>query len=314
MLNFQEALLLAATTPPAALFRAADELRRARFHNSFDLCSIVNARAGKCSENCKFCAQSSAYDTAIETYELVDPGKALEQARENEVWGVHRFSLVTAGRMVSERDLVRFGEIYIQLRAETGLSLCASMGFLTRKKALQLKEFGVVRYHCNLEASRSFFPQVCSSHSWEDKVETLNIAREAGLEICSGGIIGMGETLRQRLELAFELQSLGVLSIPLNILTPIPHTPFADLEPLSLEEILTCVAMFRLINPRAVVRMAGGRLLLGHEQYQCFTSGANGAIVGNYLTTVGNSLQEDLRMLEGLGFSFDSQRLDGHDR
>jgi len=247
-------------------------------------------------------------------HSLVDSGKALEQARENEACGVHRYSLVTAGRAVSQRALARFGEIYTRLRAGTGLSLCASMGFLTREKAVQLKGFGVVRYHCNLEASRSFFPQVCSSHSWEDKVETLNIARDAGLEICSGGIIGMAETLRQRLELAFELQELGVLSIPLNILTPIPHTPFADLEPLGLTEILTCVAMFRLINPRAVVRMAGGRMLLGDAQYQCFTSGANGAIVGNYLTTAGNTLQGDLQMLQDLGFSFHDQRHKGHDR
>ncbi|MDP3480671.1 MAG: biotin synthase BioB [Desulfoprunum sp.] len=313
-LEFQEACLLATETPPAVLFQAADQLRRALHHNTFDLCSIINARSGKCSENCKFCAQSSSYDTAIETYELVDSGKAIDQARENEAHGVRRFSLVTAGREVSDRQLARFGDIYKQLRAATGLSLCASMGFLTSEKALRLKEFGVVRYHCNLEASRSFFPQVCSTHSWKEKVETLQIAREAGLELCSGGIIGMGESLIQRLELAFELRELGVLSIPLNILTPIPHTPFAGLAPLSLEEVLTCVAMFRLINPKAVIRMAGGRMLLEAEQYRCFTSGANGAIVGNYLTTAGNTLEEDLRMLQELGFSFDCNRDETNDK
>lgn len=302
-LEFDEACRLAGETPLPVLVEAADRLRRAVHRNAFDLCSIINARSGRCSENCRFCAQSSFHHTDIETYELVDAGRALDQASENEAQGVHRFSLVTAGREVGDRQLEWFGDIYEQLRAATGLSLCASMGFLTAEKARRLKEFGVSRYHCNLEASRGFFPQVCSTHSWQEKVETLRIAREAGLEICSGGIVGMGETLEQRLELAFELRELGVLSIPLNILTPIPQTPFAALQPLSPEEVLTCVAMFRLINPKAVIRMAGGRMLLGGGQYRCFTSGANGAIVGNYLTTAGNTLVEDLRMLQGLGFT-----------
>lgn len=305
-LEYEEAFVLAAATPAPMLFQAADELRRRLHHDSFDLCSIINARSGKCTEDCKFCAQSACYETAIDTYELVDAAKAVAQARENEAHGVRRFSLVTAGRTVSDRQLTGFGEIYRQLQDETGLALCASMGFLTAEKARRLKEMGVARYHCNLEASRSFFPQVCSTHSWQEKVETLKTAREAGLELCSGGIIGMGENLRQRLELAFELRELGVLSIPLNILTPIPNTPFADLKPLSLDEVLTCVAMFRLINPKAVIRMAGGRMLLAEEQYRCFTSGANGAIVGNYLTTVGNTLEEDLQMLRALGFAFNA--------
>lgn len=302
-LNFKEAWHLAISTPASVLYQSADQLRRQMHQDSFDLCSIINARSGKCSEDCKFCAQSACYETAVETYELVDSSKALEQARENEAHGVHRFSLVTAGRAVSDQQLTRFGDIYRQLQAGTGLALCASMGFLTADKARRLREFGVGRYHCNLETSRSFFPQVCSTHSWEEKVATLRTAREAGLELCSGGIIGMGESLQQRLELAFELRELEVLSIPLNILTPIPNTPFADLQPISVDEVLTCVAMFRLINPRAVIRMAGGRMLLAAEQYRCFTSGANGAIVGNYLTTTGATLAEDLQMLRDLGFS-----------
>ena len=311
-LNFEEAWQLAISTPATVLYQSADQLRRQLHHDSFDLCSIINARSGKCSEDCKFCAQSACYETAIETYELVDSRMALEQARENEAHGVRRFSLVTAGRTVSDQQLSRFGDIYQQLQASTGLALCASMGFLTADKARRLREFGVGRYHCNLEASRSFFPQVCSTHSWEEKVATLITAREAGLELCSGGIIGMGESLQQRLELAFELRELGVLSIPLNILTPIPNTPFADLKPLSVDEVLTCVAMFRLINPRAVIRMAGGRILLAAEQYRCFTSGANGAIVGNYLTTTGSTLAEDLQMLRNLGFSFKGHEDEEH--
>ncbi len=301
-LTFAEALELMQTTEPAKLYQAADTLRQRLNKNSLDLCSIVNATSGKCSENCKFCAQSSHYDVEVATYDMVDVVKAVDLAKENEKSGVQRFSLVTAGRTVSEKNLDEFSRIYRRLQEETQLSLCASMGFLTLEKALKLKEMGVTRYHCNLETSRSFFPKVCSSHSWDEKVATIQIAREAGLEVCSGGIIGMGESLEQRLELAFELRGLEILSIPLNILTPIKETPFAELKPLSVAEVLTCVAIFRFINPRAVIRLAGGRNLLGEEQKRCFTAGANGAIVGNYLTTAGNSLKQDTDMFRALGF------------
>lgn len=301
-LSFTQALDLVTSENPEDLFQAADQLRR-EFHNdNLDLCSIVNAKSGKCSEDCKFCAQSSWYDVAIESYESVAEETALMMARENEAHGVQRFSLVTAGRTVSEKQLNVFGELYRQLQRETKMSFCASMGMLTREKAELLKSFGVTRYHCNLEASRSYFPKVCTTHTWEEKAASIRIAQEVGLEVCSGGIIGMGETLENRLELAFELRELGILSIPLNILTPIPNTPFADLAPLSLSEILTCVAMFRFINPHAVIRLAGGRGVLGDAQDRCFTSGANGAIVGNYLTTAGNNLEQDIDMFRRLGF------------
>jgi len=302
LLSLDQALKLATTANPQELFLAADQLRRAFHNDNLDLCSIVNAKSGKCSEDCKFCAQSSWYDAAIESYETVAEATALQMARENEAHGVQRFSLVTAGRTVSDTQLEVFGELYQQLRAQTKMSFCASMGMLTREKAEKLKSFGVTRYHCNLEACRNYFPKVCTTHSWEEKVASIRIAQEVGLEVCSGGIIGMGENLEHRLELAFELRELGILSIPLNILTPIPNTPFAHLEPISVSEILTCVAMFRFINPQAVIRLAGGRGMLGEEQSRCFTSGANGAIVGNYLTTAGNNLREDIDMFRQLGF------------
>ena len=162
------------------------------------------------------------------------------------------------------------------------------MGLLNRDKARRLKEMGVSRYHCNLEASRGFFPRVCTTHTWERKGRPCSLAREAGLSLCSGGIIGMGETMEDRIDLALELRDLEVDSIPINILTPIAGTPLADLPPLGIEEVLTTVALFRLINPEAVIRMAGGRQQLGADQYRCFTAGANGAMVGNYLTTSGS--------------------------
>ena len=302
-LDFDQALQVAAESEPTALYEAGDRLRKEMHGDHFDLCSIINARSGKCSENCKFCAQSSRYQTEIETYDIVSYEEVRRQGLENESLGVVRYSLVTAGREVSARDIESFAAMYGQLGHESDLYFCASMGFLTREKADKLVESGVKRYHCNLETCRSFFPQICTTHRWEDKVETIRIARAAGMDICSGGIIGLGESFEQRLELAFELRELDVLSIPINILTPIPGTPLGEVERLSLGEVLTCIAMFRLINPRAVVRLAGGRAQLGDEQYRCFQAGANGAIVGNYLTTTGNSIVEDLQMIESLGFT-----------
>lgn len=301
-LDLNQALELASGNEPTALYEAADRLRKELHGDHFDLCSIINARSGKCSENCKFCAQSSRYQTEIETYDIVSYEEVRRQGLENESLGVVRYSLVTAGREVSGEDIELFAAMYGQLGHESELYFCASMGFLTREKAERLVEAGVRRYHCNLETCRSFFPSICTSHTWEDKVETIKIARAAGMDICSGGIIGLGESFEQRLELAFELRELEVLSIPLNILTPIPGTPLGKLSTLSLGEVLTCIAMFRFINPQAVVRLAGGRAQLGDDQYRCFQAGANGAIVGNYLTTTGNSIVEDLQMIESLGF------------
>lgn len=302
-ITFEEALELAEHADPTALYEAADELRKRLHGNHFDLCSIINARSGKCSENCRFCAQSSRYQVDIETYGMVPYEEVRRQGKENESQGVGRFSLVTAGKEVSDEDIESFGDIYKKLGEESELYFCASMGLLTREKARKLVESGVRRYHCNLEACRDFFPKVCTTHTWDQKVETIKIAREAGMDICSGGIIGMGEKLKHRIELAVELRELGVYSIPINILTPIPGTPFGDHENISLGEVLTCIALFRFINPHAVVRLAGGRALLGNEQYRCFVSGANGAIVGNYLTTAGNKIPEDIGMIEKLGYT-----------
>lgn len=302
-LEYDQALELAKTNEPMALYEAADRLRKEMHGDHFDLCSIINARSGKCSENCKFCAQSSRYQTEIETYDIISYEEVRRQGLENESMGVVRYSLVTAGREVSEKDVESFAAMYDQLGHESDLYFCASMGFLTKEKAERLVAAGVKRYHCNLETCRSFFPQICTSHTWEEKVTTIEIARAAGMDICSGGIIGLGESFEQRLELAFELQELDVLSIPINILTPIPGTPLGEIDQLSLSEVMTCIAMFRLINPMAVVRLAGGRAQLGDEQYRCFQVGANGAIVGNYLTTAGNSIAEDLQMIHSLGFS-----------
>ncbi len=303
-LSYEQALALADGSDLSELCRAADELCRFFHGSSFDLCSIINARSGRCSEDCRYCAQSARYPAAIDSYEQIETAAALDQARENDCHGVRRLSLVTAGRSVAGDQLEDLGRLYAELGRETGLLLCASMGLLTREKAERLVAFGVRRYHCNLESCRDYFPQVCTTHTWEEKVETILLARAAGMDICSGGIIGMGESREQRLQLAFELRELAVMSIPINILTPIAGTPFSELEPISFPEVLRTIAMFRFINPQAVIRLAGGRNQFGPDQYQCFGAGANGAIVGNYLTTAGNGLEQDLQAIGKMGFRF----------
>ena len=287
------------------LWRAADDIRRHFCGTHFDLCSIINARSGNCTENCRFCAQSARHHTGIESYEAVDENEALMQARDNDQHGVHRISLVTSGRSLSPDALAELTWLFGSMAASTPMLLCASAGFLTEEIAASLYAAGVRRYHCNLEASRKYFPQVCTTHTWEEKAETLRLARKMGMSLCSGGIIGMGESIEDRIDMAFELRELEVQSIPVNILTPIAGTPLAELTPLAVDEALTTVALFRCINPDAVIRMAGGRQQLGTGQYRCFTAGANGAIVGNYLTTTGSSIADDLVRLSALGFTFE---------
>lgn len=301
-LEFEQAIELAQKAILTDLCEAADKLCRDIHGTRFDLCSIINARSGKCSEDCKYCAQSVHHNTDIKTYEQIALQTAVEQARENDAYGISRLSLVTAGRSLKESQIDAMGELYTSMAEGTELRFCASMGFLTEDTARRLVSFGVIRYHCNLETCREYFPSICTTHTWEEKVKTLRIAKAAGMDLCSGGIIGMGETLEHRLQLAFELRELGVQSIPINILSPIESTPLAAVEPISLEDVLRCVALFRLINPHAIIRIAGGRGRFGKDQYRLFAAGANGAIVGDYLTTTGAGVVEDLVEFTKLGF------------
>ena len=298
------ALALAKGEDKQGLYQLADAVRRHYMGNAFDLCSIINAKSGNCSENCRFCAQSARHHTGIESYTIIPEDEALAIAEENDRNGVKRLSLVTSGRSLSNKTVAELGNLYDKMGKSTGLLFCASAGLLDDHSVTALRQAGVGRYHCNLEASRNYFPQVCTTHTWEEKVETLRLAREHGMSLCSGGIIGMGESLEDRIDLALQLRELGVKSIPVNILTPIEGTPLEVLTPLSLDEVLTAVALFRLINPDAVIRMAGGRQQLGPDQYRCFSSGVNGAIVGNYLTTDGSGIEQDLAQIRALGYTF----------
>lgn len=284
------------------LCRLADDLRQYFTGNSFDMCSITNARSGRCSEDCKWCAQSSHYKTKIDTYELVDPDFAIEQAINNEKKGVHRYSLVTSGRKVNDNNLQKLIDVYKKISEKSDIHLCASMGLLSKDQLKMLKEAGIGHYHCNLETARSYFPELCTTHTYEEKVLTIKAAQEIGLSVCSGGIIGMGETMEQRIELAIELRELGILSIPINFLMPVEGTPLESAQQLSDDEILTTLAIFRIINPTAMIRFAGGRQLIKHIQQKALQAGVSAALVGDLLTTVGSDIDEDICNFKNAGF------------
>lgn len=278
----------------------------ARFHTrKFDSCSIINARSGRCSENCKWCAQSAHYHTGIREYALVDRDTCMHLARYNASRGIGRFSMVTSGRRLSGEEFRTACSYLHELHHTDGIDLCASMGLLNASQLAELRRAGVTRYHCNLETAPSFFPTLCTTHTIDQKVDTLRMAREAGMEVCSGGIIGMGETMEQRVELALKLREIRPVSIPLNILHPIPGTPLESMPPLTADEVLDTVAIFRMVHPRAVIRFAGGRDSLSPEtQREAIRIGVNGAIMGDLLTTIGSRIEQDKIMVQQCGMEF----------
>ena len=284
------------------LCRAADQVRRALCGDRGELCTIVNGRSGRCSEDCRFCAQSCHYHTQAEEYPFLPVQEIVEEGKRNEAAGVHRYSIVTAGRGIHGRELDHALEAYRRLREETGLGLCASHGLQTREEFQAMKEAGVTRYHANLETSRRNFPNICTTHTYEDKLENIRRAKEAGLEVCSGGILGMGETWEDRIDMALDLWELGVVSIPLNLLTPIPGTPLAQQPLLKDDEVCRSVAIFRLLNPTAWIRMAAGRRRFADGGKLLFRCGANAAITGDMLTTTGTGIAEDRTMFAQLGY------------
>ncbi|MCI8598558.1 MAG: biotin synthase BioB [Lachnospiraceae bacterium] len=288
--------------PIQELCQAANRIRRHYCGERFDLCTIINGKSGRCTEDCKYCAQSACYHAEVESYPLLATDILTKAAKENEKKGVLRFSVVTSGRALTDQEIEEMCLSYEVIRKESGIRLCASHGLLALGQFKKLKKAGVVRYHNNLETSRRYFPQVCSTHTYDEKIKAIQDAREAGLSVCSGGIIGMGETLEDRVDLALTLRELSVGSIPLNVLNPIPGTPFGGLEPLKDEEVCRTVAIFRFINPRAAIRLAGGRGLLGDKGRQAFGSGANAAISGDMLTTSGITVQTDMELLKELGY------------
>lgn len=298
----KHAALELAEFPLEVLCQAANEIRQIFCGNQFDLCTIINGKSGRCSEDCKYCAQSSWYQTAAENYALLSTEHLLEQAVYNEQRGVPRYAVVTSGRSLTQEELDQVCASINQIKQETHISICASFGLLDELQFRQLKAHGISRIHNNLETSRRYFSQVCTTHSYEDKIQTIQAAQRADLQVCSGGIVGLGETMEDRIDLALTLRALDVKSVPLNLLNPIPGTPFAQNERLNLEDLRRIVAVFRFLLPDAWIRLAGGRGLLADLGRSCFQSGANAAISGDMLTTSGITIQRDLEMLQELNY------------
>lgn len=300
-LGKEEALSLA-EMPLEELCSAADEIRRAYCGSRFDLCTIVNGKNGACTENCKYCAQSSYYNTKIQGYPLLSGEKLVEQAQYNAARGVPRYSIVTSGKRLNSREVEQACDSIRDIRKQTDVAVCVSFGLLDEEAFRKIKGAGAVRVHNNLESSRNYFPNVCTTHTYDEKIATLKAAQAAGLSVCSGGIMGLGESMEDRIDLALTVRELGVRSIPVNMLNPIPGTPYEKNKRLTTEEMCRIVAVYRFLVPDAFIRLAGGRGLMPDKGKRCFRSGANAAITGDMLTTGGITIERDKRMLEELGY------------
>lgn len=303
-----EALLLVKIEDKEKLYDAANTIRKHFKGNQMEMCSILNAKSGKCTQDCKWCSQSMFHNTNVEEYELVDLKLAKKQAMENAAQGVYRFSLVTSGRSISNKNLDELCGVYKNIQKHANIHLCASMGLLNRSQLEKLKASGVEHYHCNIETAPSYFKSVVTSHSIEEKYRTIRYAQELGMGVCSGGIIGMGETMEQRIEMALTLRDLKVVSIPINILMPVEGTAMANYTALSDEEVLSTFALFRFINPNANIRLAGGRNLISHIQDKALRSGVSAALVGDYLTTIGTNIKQDKAIFDTAGFTLVSDK------
>ena len=300
-INKAEAVKLS-EEPLAELSQAADEIRKHFCGNKFDICTIINGKSGRCSENCKYCAQSAHYKTDVETYPLLDTEPILKEAQYNYGKGVMRYSVVTSGRALSEAEVDKLAATLKIVHEKCPVKLCISGGLLNEAQFRKLHEAGVERVHNNLESSRNHFPQVCTTHTFDDKINAIKAAQKAGMNVCSGGIMGIGETMEDRIDMALELRFLGINSVPVNILNPIAGTPYEHNKRLSDTEIQRIIALYRFILPKAFIRLAGGRGLLADKGLTCFKSGANAAISGDMLTTSGISIDTDMKMIKELGF------------
>lgn len=285
------------------LCQAADEIRKHFCGNVFDICSCINVKGGKCSEDCKFCPQSCYNDKVeVKPHTLIGSDQMLEEAAYMAQKGVVRCDLVSSGRRLPKDDVRKIVQDIERIRKETGIAVCCSFGLLDREDCEMLKRAGITRLHNNLESSRTFFTGVCSSHSTDDKMATLRAARAAGLTLCSGCLINLGESMEDRIELALMERELGVKSIPVNVLNPIKDSPFEDQKPMTNEEFCRTVAVFRFLLPDASIRLAAGRVFIEDHGKRALSSGANAAITGDFLMTGGMSIDSDMAMAKELGY------------
>lgn len=285
------------------LTKAADELREYFCGNDFDVCTIINAKSGKCSENCKFCAQSGHYHTNVKEYDLLDEDVIVKDALDKYNRGIPRYSMVASGKGLTPKDIDKICSITRKIYEQApGIKVCISGGIISEESFEKLKAAGITRIHNNLETSRNFFPEICTTHTYDQKIETIKAAQEAGMEICSGGLIGLGEDFKDRIDMALELRDLDVHSVPINLLNPIKNTPLENNEPLPMEEVNRTCATFRFIMPKALIRLAGGRALMEEFGESAFKSGANAAISGVLLTTKGISIEDDMKRIKDLDY------------
>lgn len=283
--------------PLTELIDKANRIRRDEAGAGMDLCNIFNAKSGMCSEDCRFCAQSSRHKTAVATYPLKTKAELVEAARAAKRMGAVRFGIVTSGNALTKSEIRRIVEAISEIKAGVDIKICASLGELDESSLAALKKAGLSRYHHNIETSRRYFPKIVTTHTFRDRVNTINAAKRCGLEVCSGGIIGMGETWDDRIDMALELKELDVDSVPLNVLVAIKGTPFEGLKAISAVDAVRTIAIFRIILKNKTVKIAAGReSVLKDFQSMAFMAGANGMLIGGYLTISGRAVEDDLRM------------------
>ena len=283
------------------LFSFANKIREKFTADSVDLCAIVNAKSGACPEDCSYCAQSSKSKSGIEVYPLIRKEVVLEKAKEAKEAGVKRFCIVTSGRRIGKNELLEIISMIKSIR-RIGLLPCATLGLLNREELSLLKDSGLERYHHNLETSERFFPEICRTHTYHDKLKTIEAAKSAGLSICSGGIFGLGETWEDRIDMAFALKELDVNSIPVNFLIPVKGTAMAERDVLHPFEALKIISLYRFLLPQKEIRVCGGRMqVLGEFNSMVFMAGADSLLTGNYLTTTGRTVKDDLKLIRDYG-------------
>jgi len=299
---FEEAERLLATQDVIALAECANTITRTFNGYTVDVEALINAKSGRCPEDCSFCAQSSFYDTGITKYPLLPKDVLVENAKKAKESGATSFCLVCAYREPPEKDFQQICETIAEIRSRVDIEVNVSLGFMTPARARRLKGYGVKRYNHNLETAESYFSKICKTHDFADRVNTARIVKEAGLELCSGGIIGMGEGKNERLELAFSLASLSPDEVPINILIGREGTPMAAFEPIDPLEAIKTIAVWRFIMPKTILKIAGGREVhLKDKDRLALKAGANGIITGGYLTTGGNAPNKDIAMIKEIG-------------
>ncbi len=273
--------------------------------NEIEFCALINARNGKCSQNCKYCAQSSYYLTNIDSYPLIELEKIKTAALKAKSHHASRFAIVTSGKTPDESDFNKILEMIEEINKIDGLKSCASIGILNEEQAKKLAQSGLTRFHHNINTARSYYPQICTTHSFDDRVNTCKLVKKYGIELCCGVILGMGETVEQRIEMALELAEIQPDSIPINILMPIKHTPFENyFDKIDEENILRTLAIFKITNPNSILRFCGGRMRLSDKnQKKALKSCVEGILTGDYLTTTGKNADEDIKTVQELGFT-----------